>query len=768
MSKKKSSRKTSQSDKPQPKSDEPREAPLFDRRVLEGVLHQLSPVMSGLDSKTDAAQEIMYQAFEETSPLRQVDLARQALEISDDCADAYLLLAQYAKARKEELELCELAVAAGKRAIGKEFAEYEGHFWGVLETRPYMRALEKLANCLWEAGRREEAVENCLEMLRLNPGDNQGIRYRLLLMFFYLERHAELDRLLEEYEEDSSAEWAYARALLAYRREGDSPRARKALSAAKKVNAYAPLYLGQIKPMPTVAPDFISLGGEDEAISYAATFLSAWKETSGATSWLRKTLKLSPVADRAPKAPPWTQVRQALLRLPQVDDIWEIDLREIASPEESEETVQWMVVVLNTNTEQAVHVDIIDSRPKDADVWKFLVVALLEPREEDACRPVVLRVSRKTWFRSWQKKLADIGVECQFEEYLEPIDQYFQAALPQIENARFADNAPVPTAEDWLELAALPQRPDEIWQAVVEQLPVWLPNDGEPERPWVCLVTDPVDEIVLATDIKPKESPEGMLLKGVWQAFHAEVAGEAHCPGAIHFASDQARDIFAPHLEPLGVQCVTTADMQFARQLLSELTAQLSGPRRRGAVIQSPGVTLAHVGGLFQAAADFYRARPWRQIPGDCVIRVACERICSGPWYAVVMGQSGIEQGLALYEDIQLLRTLISGEMTDEESGHRTSAISLTYGEQYDLAPEDVAAAVEHGWAVAGPEAYPCIMRVNPGMSIRTPLKWELELLEGCLRAFPAFLTGELETAVVPVPIAGDSYNLSLERLEDE
>ena len=46
--------------------------------------------------------------------------------------------------------ILERAVKAGKLALGPDgFAEYVGHFWGFLETRPYMRARHALAEDLW-------------------------------------------------------------------------------------------------------------------------------------------------------------------------------------------------------------------------------------------------------------------------------------------------------------------------------------------------------------------------------------------------------------------------------------------------------------------------------------------------------------------------------------------------------------------------------------------------------------------------------------------
>jgi hypothetical protein len=122
----------------------------------------------------------MYRAFEQPDQQRRVRLAQDALALCPDCADAYVLLAEHAPSRKEALRLYEQGVVAGERALGPETFQREvGRFWGNLETRPYLRARLGLAHALWTAGRRDEAVQHFQDMLRLNPGDNQGVRYTL-------------------------------------------------------------------------------------------------------------------------------------------------------------------------------------------------------------------------------------------------------------------------------------------------------------------------------------------------------------------------------------------------------------------------------------------------------------------------------------------------------------------------------------------------------------------------------------------------------------
>ncbi|MFQ5789714.1 MAG: hypothetical protein ACE5JI_04475 [Acidobacteriota bacterium] len=260
--------------------------PFLNPRALEGTMFDLFG--RGKGSALDRAQDMMYKAWDTPNRRGRVELALGALEVSRDCADAFVLLAEEAApSLTDALELYQGGVEAGERALGKEvFEEQVGHFWGLLETRPYMRARAGLARCLWEAGEREQAVAHYNDLLRLNPGDNQGIRYVLAACLLELGRDEELARLLEEYEDDATAAWAYTAALLAFRSQGESEGARRALTLALEANKNVPPYLTGKKKLPPRLPDFAGFGDENEAICYAADNKRAWQATTGALAWL--------------------------------------------------------------------------------------------------------------------------------------------------------------------------------------------------------------------------------------------------------------------------------------------------------------------------------------------------------------------------------------------------------------------------------------------------------------------------------------------------
>ena len=101
---------------------------LPDRRAMEGFMSAIGGRQA--NDATAKAQQVMYEAWDQTSPSTRVALAHKALAISPLCADAYVLLAeQEAQSAEEALELYRKGVKAGEQALGpKGFKEYTGHF----------------------------------------------------------------------------------------------------------------------------------------------------------------------------------------------------------------------------------------------------------------------------------------------------------------------------------------------------------------------------------------------------------------------------------------------------------------------------------------------------------------------------------------------------------------------------------------------------------------------------------------------------------------
>ena len=102
------------------------------------------------DEALERAQDLVYDAWEAKTARQRIALAKKALAISPLCADAHVLLAEHATPNSEQqLAFYKLGLQAGERALGEAALEEDvGYFWGLLETRPYMRARFGLAQVL--------------------------------------------------------------------------------------------------------------------------------------------------------------------------------------------------------------------------------------------------------------------------------------------------------------------------------------------------------------------------------------------------------------------------------------------------------------------------------------------------------------------------------------------------------------------------------------------------------------------------------------------
>lgn len=233
----------------------------------------------------ESAQDLCYRAFDARGR-RQIQLAREALSVCQDCADAYVILAERESDPVKATALYEQAVAAGRRALADgSFEPLEGAFWGRLETRPFMRALFGLGDVLSAAGRPKDAVVPYRELLRINPNDNQGARYRLLPLLMSLGNDREAAGLLKQYADEDSASWAYHRALVAYRLSGDSTAARRELGVAVQTNPHL-IDLLHRDDLPWGPSSAYRPGSPEEAMICLAEMDSVLQVTSGAREWL--------------------------------------------------------------------------------------------------------------------------------------------------------------------------------------------------------------------------------------------------------------------------------------------------------------------------------------------------------------------------------------------------------------------------------------------------------------------------------------------------
>ncbi|REG85327.1 tetratricopeptide repeat protein [Algoriphagus antarcticus] len=211
----------------------------------------------------------------------------EALELDPDCIEAFEFLGNLGDSMPISLAFYEKGVALGDKQFGGKFLEEnKGHFWGMHETRSYMRCLQMTAEILGLMGKSEENIATYEKMIELNPSDNQGVRDQLgisLLMVGDLKKFKHYDQLFD-FEDGTSSN--FNRALAQYKNEGASPETKKLMQIAINSNGYVVAKLNSKKDVVS-APSSYVLGSKDEATGYAFFAQDLWRNTKGALVWAK-------------------------------------------------------------------------------------------------------------------------------------------------------------------------------------------------------------------------------------------------------------------------------------------------------------------------------------------------------------------------------------------------------------------------------------------------------------------------------------------------
>ena len=178
-------------------------------------------------------------------------------------------------------------------------AEQRARLFGIptdpAEMAKHYVARAGLAMTLLRLGEEEAALGHFRAMLKLNPNDNQGIRYLLLACLLRRDDAEAVKALLADYDDEWSAHWLYTRALMAYRNGAAADAATlKLVQDARSSNEHVPGILAGTAPPVISTGGYVTVGGPDEATDYVRECGPAWKAAPGAIAWLTSTVAALP------------------------------------------------------------------------------------------------------------------------------------------------------------------------------------------------------------------------------------------------------------------------------------------------------------------------------------------------------------------------------------------------------------------------------------------------------------------------------------------
>ena len=243
---------------------------------------RLDDILAQFESDpAEEAQDLAFQAQQVETDEEALALCEQALKLDPGCIDALIKAALEAPSDRVHASLLRVIIRDAEARFGEAFMEENrGHFWGFVETRPYMRARESLVAVLTVLDEVEAAIVECEEMLELNPGDNQGIRDRLRGLYLQAENTEGVRRLAKEYPDSMLAVPQWAKVLNGDLRRFEDSENR--ITAHKQNRHFVPFITARTDTR--FVPGYYA-PGDDEA-STAWKCWATWLAHPKALAWL--------------------------------------------------------------------------------------------------------------------------------------------------------------------------------------------------------------------------------------------------------------------------------------------------------------------------------------------------------------------------------------------------------------------------------------------------------------------------------------------------
>ncbi len=295
-------------------------------------------------------------------------------------------------------------------------------------------------------------------------------------------------------------------------------------------------------------------------------------------------------------------------------------------------------------------------------------------------------------------------------------------------------------------------RRDARWEADLVPMPITLDDDPDARTAAALIVND---DLILHSEVLGRAPAEPDNVAEVLSAALSQVAaGRGGLPRALWVRHEEVRDVLAelPDFNTVRIAAAHSLPMldSAALSLIQHLTGEERAHRIGGPETwRGWGLPNAVIARLFEAAAAFYRAAPWRSLTNAQL--VYAEMPHGREWAACTLGNGGNEFGLALYGDREdFFRQIEAPTHAAGIDTLRGELVSLVFCSRSEIPRRMLKEISAKGWVVAGPDAYPAVFPINtPGGGLTRRHVQDMDTL---LRLIPRFVEGHREMLMSRIP----------------
>lgn len=166
------------------------------------VVPNLNDLFGYEDDKEPDKNDYYYDAMELLSGgtreiNKAIKLLNKALELDEDYVQTYIGFTHVYGVAGEKKKANEAIKIAYEKTL-KKFPKWPAKMqWGIMENRAYMRSIQYMSDLYWDNGEKDKAIELFRLLLKLNPNDNQGVRYEISALYAGLTGE-DVNRMMDE------------------------------------------------------------------------------------------------------------------------------------------------------------------------------------------------------------------------------------------------------------------------------------------------------------------------------------------------------------------------------------------------------------------------------------------------------------------------------------------------------------------------------------------------------------------------------------------
>ncbi len=278
------------------------------------------------------------------------------------------------------------------------------------------------------------------------------------------------------------------------------------------------------------------------------------------------------------------------------------------------------------------------------------------------------------------------------------------------------------------------------WVGGIVVMPGYVTGEGEPYRPEALLWLDDNQLVLGVTTEKP-----GQLLArasaSLTETMAKPMVGKAGAPTSIRVASKELADVLRVGHPTLETVIAPTPELDAVMAVMREHMGDAAEDEQ---TYLGPDLTPETMASFFRSAATLYRARPWARIPANrSLFSLTIEQFDLREAALVVIGQMGESLGFILFSSLddygffQEAARALEHDVDAKLPRH----FALNFERGADLSRALRKEVSKHGWEVAGPEAWPWPVAVDPDLVARPPTAKELTITEAVCLSLPQLLT---------------------------